>query len=82
MLSRSNHYLGRVHRRIGGLEIPLGQIDVKASVHRRIGGLENEKHDQRMVNMTKIERIEHERELILKTHAQMLERGMIEVKKC
>ena len=51
MLSRSNHYLGRVHRRIGGLEIPLGQIDVKASVHRRIGGLENEKHDQRMVNM-------------------------------
>ena len=29
-----------------------------------------------------VERIEYERELILKTHAQMLERGMIEVKKC
>lgn len=42
----------------------------------------HEKHDQRMVHLTKIERIEYERELILKTHAMMFERGMIEVKKC
>ena len=42
----------------------------------------HEKHDQRMVHLTKIERIEYERELILKTHAQMFELGMIEVKKC
>ena len=39
----------------------------------------HERHDQRMVGMTKIERIEYERELILNTIAKLFELGNIKV---